>query len=55
MARTQAALRETLTDLKRALVGCSAARAGPRRARRRNLGHLERKVQGLKELLEARP
>lgn len=52
VARTQAALRDTLNDLKRALV------AALRPVRDRDTldavtRHLERKVEGLKELLEA--
>jgi hypothetical protein len=54
VARTQAALKDTLNDLKRALV------AALRPVRDRETldavtRHLERKVEGLKELLEARP
>lgn len=54
VARTQAALKDTLNDLKRALV------AALRPVRDRDTldavtRHLERKVEGLKELLEARP
>ncbi len=53
VARTQAALKDTLTDLKSALV------AALRPVRDRDTldavtRHLERKVEGLKELLEAR-
>ncbi len=53
VARTQAALKDTLNDLKRALV------AALRPVRDRETldavtRHLERKVEGLKELLEAR-
>ena len=53
VARTQAALKDTLNDLKRALV------AALRPVRDRDTldavtRHLERKVEGLKELLEAR-
>jgi hypothetical protein len=53
VARTQAALKDTLTDLKSALI------AALRPVRDRDTldavtRHLERKVQGLKELLESR-
>lgn len=54
VARTQAALKETLTDLKRALVAALRPVRDPG-ALDAITRHLERKVQGLKELLEARP
>ena len=53
VARTQAALRETLTDLKRALMAALRPVRDPG-ALDAVTRHLERKVQGLKELLEAR-
>lgn len=53
IARTQTALKETLGDLKRALVAALRPVRDPG-ALDAVTRHLERKVQGLKELLEAR-